>query len=719
MNNQFTTAFLAALLLSGATHLYGEDEAGEYYVFDDEKTYIIHGPSDVIVPDSHIVVSKSWWTGLSVTIDNTKYNKDALQKLDIEVTDGDEPTPASKRYTYSKSVVDKEDFIAAVKAIYGVDGEAWLAACDEPSLPLNEGQPSYRFAYIELAAHRFNGPDWYSGSRVIDGGYYHGLLSIDNDVDEDEGKGPVKCAQDFATWVEARLAETSNIFSNRLLIAYYEMDEAQELTEEQAVNYIEGYRTRLQGKINDFGKTVAAVTKAYYSLPGIINAPYGLVLACNDLSDGEFSAALDIIPFNRIPFGKVWKLARRADGTGEEIATITREISQVATRVSHENVQTWRRIEDFVADPVIRQAGDLSLAAQLVCKFGFCFASGTPVTTPRGLVPIDKIRSGDYVVAYDEETTGFVSARVISTYEAQADAMIDIEIARDSAQRSVQSISATPNHPFLLEGEFRRWVTAAELKRNDVLVSHAGRIRVLSAKYRTAAEPVHNLRLESQYTYLVGHLCVVVHNKACALDELAAYKSQGKLLALFEDYSPQVLQTWFRKADGSIDKAIAKKFADGIRRLASKKHEWVPVNRLYNSIYKPGRKIDRTLASKLIKFMAKARIDTGKLWFNNKISKKSPNARRGYNQAGQPLGHPGISSFAEHADQKFDVDWTSEFHNDLNNAFEMTLTEGNGTFSPTAWKAKIEKFLPSYFRDEVLESVQESLSDAVLSWNSL
>lgn len=713
MNTTLRLPIIALLLCAGITA-----EEAQYYAFDDDKTYIIHGPVGAIVPDSHIIISSSWRKGLTVTIDGTEFDEKALQTLDMRVS-AVEPATSANEYAFNKPQVEKADFIAAVNVTYGVDGAAWLAACSNPS-PVG-------FAYIELIDHTFDGPDWYEGVITAEDGLeYLGLLSIDNDVDADANQGPVKCATDFFTWVEERMGDSAAHFRNRVVESYFELAENDEVDPAQLAERIDDYREHMQREIGELGETVATVAKAYLSLPGIINAPYGIALACSDLSDGELSAALELIPLNRIPVGRVWRLLRGTDGTGAQFAVVSREIAEAAHQASHDiaNTEPWKVVDSFIANPATRQGNRLTPAAVLICKFGFCFASGTLVSTPNGPVAIERIAEGDRLIAYNELLGEFCTARVSSTYSARAREIIDLEVDNGYGGQS-EIISATPNHPFLVAGhEFLRWTDAGALKSGDILVTHAGRSRILSSKFRTTDESVYNLRLDKEYTYLVGTIAAVVHNKPCALDELEAYKANGRLLDLFQDHSPEVLQAWFVKVDGTIDAAVAEKFSDSIRRLVDAQHEWVPVNRLYNSIYKQGRTIDKALAVKLVRFMNAARIDTGKLWFNNRISKKTPNAPRGYNIASQPLGHPGISTYGKHGGAKFDQDWTNEFHNELNKAFEKTLGEGNGTFDPEIWKANVDAFLPSYFSDNpvdgnVLENVRESLNAAVANWDSL
>ena len=52
-----------------------------------------------------------------------------------------------------------------------------------------------------------------------------------------------------------------------------------------------------------------------------------------------------------------------------------------------------------------------------------CFPAGTPVSTPRGLFPIDKIKIGDEVWAFDLIRSCWTPRRVLRTFERDHDGL--------------------------------------------------------------------------------------------------------------------------------------------------------------------------------------------------------------------------------------------------------------------------------------------------------
>ncbi|GAP37381.1 hypothetical protein ISF6_3236 [Piscinibacter sakaiensis] len=86
-----------------------------------------------------------------------------------------------------------------------------------------------------------------------------------------------------------------------------------------------------------------------------------------------------------------------------------------------------------------------------------CFVAGTPISTPRGVVPIEVLRIGDLV------NTPVGPRRVVANMSREVPALVDVEITTGTALR------CTPDHPFAApEGHF---VPAAALQYMQPLVT--------------------------------------------------------------------------------------------------------------------------------------------------------------------------------------------------------------------------------------------------------
>ena len=107
-----------------------------------------------------------------------------------------------------------------------------------------------------------------------------------------------------------------------------------------------------------------------------------------------------------------------------------------------------------------------------------CFVAGTPILTPEGKKSIDELRTGDYVISWDEETGEVTERLVTEWYRREATAIIDIFIG-------VKKISCTTDHPFWVRG--KGWVLAYQLKSGAVLQTREGKPIVVGEVRRRQA----------------------------------------------------------------------------------------------------------------------------------------------------------------------------------------------------------------------------------------
>ncbi len=158
-----------------------------------------------------------------------------------------------------------------------------------------------------------------------------------------------------------------------------------------------------------------------------------------------------------------------------------------------------------------------------------CFVAGTPVKTEHGLRPIEEIKAGDKVYAYDHATETWVLANVLKplTHYGNTGDFINIRLGSDT-------IKATGNHPFwvtsgenlearpaatdlsLLEQAMTpkgRWIEARDLRIGDTVLRSDNSIATID-DVRSSIEQstVYNLEMETIHSYTVGSASVLVHN---------------------------------------------------------------------------------------------------------------------------------------------------------------------------------------------------------------
>ncbi len=161
-----------------------------------------------------------------------------------------------------------------------------------------------------------------------------------------------------------------------------------------------------------------------------------------------------------------------------------------------------------------------------------CFPADTWVSAENGLRPIQSMRAGEKVWAYDLVADTWALRRIVETYEHEYEGdLIELTIAGEI-------VEATGNHPFwVVDGEGLdrrsrpehvpaappdarapgRWVDAAGLTTGDVLLLQSGlRTPVTAVLARQIRQPVYNFQVEELHTYAVGKCQVLVHNKAAS-----------------------------------------------------------------------------------------------------------------------------------------------------------------------------------------------------------
>ena len=162
---------------------------------------------------------------------------------------------------------------------------------------------------------------------------------------------------------------------------------------------------------------------------------------------------------------------------------------------------------------------------------GGCFPGGTEVLTPDGPRPIESIRAGVEIYAFDVVGEEWVSAKVRGrlTHRYQGD-VVTLHIGDIT-------VRATGNHPFCVVRGDRlalrpvpadvppeeptlsagRWVEARDLQVGDLLTSKdRGDLRITRVASRKGEFEVYNLEIQRFRNYAVGRKGILVHNKGHA-----------------------------------------------------------------------------------------------------------------------------------------------------------------------------------------------------------
>jgi len=143
------------------------------------------------------------------------------------------------------------------------------------------------------------------------------------------------------------------------------------------------------------------------------------------------------------------------------------------------------------------------------------FTGTTLVATQDGLVPIEEIKIGDKVWAYDEANQTKSLQEVVHLIKGEGKKeLVDITLANG------EIITATTNHPIYNLFD-HSWKDAGELTTNSLLLNLQDQnVSIQNLNSYSKEQTVYNLTVANDHTYFVGQSGVLGHN-ACAWDEAA------------------------------------------------------------------------------------------------------------------------------------------------------------------------------------------------------
>jgi hypothetical protein len=135
-----------------------------------------------------------------------------------------------------------------------------------------------------------------------------------------------------------------------------------------------------------------------------------------------------------------------------------------------------------------------------------CFVAGTLVATACGLVPIEEVQSGDWVLARDEVTGEVRLCEVEETYRNESPVILEVSAGGET-------LATTPGHPFWVLDH--GWKDAGDLEVGDCLVNLRGEsVVVEDIRRRPVPEAVYNFSVAGLHTYFVGEGGIWVHNNS-------------------------------------------------------------------------------------------------------------------------------------------------------------------------------------------------------------
>lgn len=135
-----------------------------------------------------------------------------------------------------------------------------------------------------------------------------------------------------------------------------------------------------------------------------------------------------------------------------------------------------------------------------------CFPAGTPVDTLTGVMPIERLRIGDMVYAYDHAANQVVERAVTQTFAHEPRPTISLWF-------SDRMITCTREHPFY-DPLTQTYRAAGDLRPGDCAFGVNGEQRQVVAVTGGDTVPVYNIEVGSEHNYFV--LGTLVHNAKLA-----------------------------------------------------------------------------------------------------------------------------------------------------------------------------------------------------------
>lgn len=186
-----------------------------------------------------------------------------------------------------------------------------------------------------------------------------------------------------------------------------------------------------------------------------------------------------------------------------------------------------------------RQFFDIKKNYAIVAWFGRAYLMSMDEDGNQCHKPIEDVKVGDRLLAYDEETGEQAYKPVKQLFRNTTEKWCTASVLVGSV---ITEIVSTPGHKYYLPensvcrevnevqehesyyGLSEKWVSAQNLKKGDkVLLSDGNYGIIVSVKLEELANPetTYNFEVEDFHTYFVGENSVCVHNNGCQTPDTA------------------------------------------------------------------------------------------------------------------------------------------------------------------------------------------------------
>lgn len=149
-----------------------------------------------------------------------------------------------------------------------------------------------------------------------------------------------------------------------------------------------------------------------------------------------------------------------------------------------------------LAKGLAKKVDDIALKTGKICVFA-CFPAGTLINAEHRQMPIEQIKTGDKVWAFDEASGSIELKEVLQTVNRECDHTIEL-------YTNHETIETTAEHPFYTS---TGWKDAADLEAGDRIVTKGGdEVEITQTKFNYQPKRVYNFEVADWYRYFAGFL---------------------------------------------------------------------------------------------------------------------------------------------------------------------------------------------------------------------
>jgi hypothetical protein len=245
--------------------------------------------------------------------------------------------------------------------------------------------------------------------------------------------------------------------------------------------------------------TVRSGSKGDWTGVGLSVASFGLDVG-GLFSFGAGNGASAVVKGGKL--ARVGFKAAKAVNKGRKVIKVLKQVPKVVLKAAPKLLT--KAGAKALAKSLATKVDDIAKATGKICVFA-CFPAGTLVNTEHGQIPIEQIKTGDKVWAFDEDSSAIELKEVLQTTTRECDHTIELYTAQET-------IETTAEHPFYTtEG----WKDAADLEPGDKIITQNDEtVEITETKFYYEPKQVYNFEVADWHSYFVGALAWLVHNTA-------------------------------------------------------------------------------------------------------------------------------------------------------------------------------------------------------------